>query len=234
MLSIILLTYNNLSATKRCIEELYRCTSNFDLIIVDNNSTDGTKKYLQQLFEKHSNTLIEYNIENQGIVKARNCGYRIAIDQAVHPDYIMFMDNDQIVTTGWWKTYTQLFKQGYDVIGTEAWSLRSDFYPHKKIKDKNDSFSYVGCGGLCISKKVAKTVPVIFDEQYYQFFEDPDFIFDIFYNTPFLVGWNYNPVIIHDHKGPLLTPKTKSYFMKSWEKFQNKWKDCAPPIFKME
>ena len=48
-LSVITLTYNNLKYTKKFIESLYKCTSDFELIIVDNGSTDGTVDYLKNL-----------------------------------------------------------------------------------------------------------------------------------------------------------------------------------------
>ena len=49
--AIITLTYNKLElATKPFLESLYKFTQEeeFDLIIVDNNSTDGTVEYLKE------------------------------------------------------------------------------------------------------------------------------------------------------------------------------------------
>lgn len=45
-LSVITLTYNKLEYTKKFIESLYKYTKDFELIIVDNGSTDGTVEYL--------------------------------------------------------------------------------------------------------------------------------------------------------------------------------------------
>jgi cellulose synthase/poly-beta-1,6-N-acetylglucosamine synthase-like glycosyltransferase len=49
--SIIVLTHNNLSLTRLCIESLYYYTDypNFELIIVDNASKDETRDYLEGL-----------------------------------------------------------------------------------------------------------------------------------------------------------------------------------------
>ena len=45
--SIILLTFNKLEYTKKCIESIKKYTSgNYEIIVVDNNSTDGTKEWL--------------------------------------------------------------------------------------------------------------------------------------------------------------------------------------------
>lgn len=235
MIAIIILTHNNLSSTKKCLKALYKHTKNFQLIIIDNASTDGTIEYLKQLSKDYDNVTINYNASNMGIVRSRNYGYKIVKNLSPYPSFLGFLDNDQMVLPGWWKFYLQLFDQNYDVLGIEAWKMRdSDFYPYKKITNPDETFSYVGAGGLFINKKVIQNTPQIFSNDYHHFFEDPEFIFDIFYNTPFKVGWNYNPIIIHNHQGSLLTSKTRKYFYESWEKFQNKWKGTSVPSFKMK
>ena len=74
-LSIITLTYNKLGYTKKYIESLYRYTEDFELIIVDNGSTDGTVEYLQSL----PDVKLILNNENQGFSK-RKC--RICFSKA--------------------------------------------------------------------------------------------------------------------------------------------------------
>lgn len=49
--SIVMLTFNQLGDTQRCIESLYKNTDlSFELIIVDNGSRDGTRQYLKRVF----------------------------------------------------------------------------------------------------------------------------------------------------------------------------------------
>src|SRR5205085_11280315 len=49
--SVVVLTYNNLELTKLCVESILRNTRwpNFELIIVDNASHDGTPDYLHEV-----------------------------------------------------------------------------------------------------------------------------------------------------------------------------------------
>lgn len=80
-LSIITLTWNQLEkATKPYIKNLYEYTNedDFELIIVDNGSTDGTVEYLKQLEKEKTNIKVIYNSENLGYSKGNNQGIKIA------------------------------------------------------------------------------------------------------------------------------------------------------------
>ena len=53
--SILLLAYNRLDKTKRCIESILKNTSevNYELILLDNGSTDGTQAYFKSIPYAH-------------------------------------------------------------------------------------------------------------------------------------------------------------------------------------
>ncbi|GBC85876.1 Putative teichuronic acid biosynthesis glycosyltransferase TuaH [bacterium HR11] len=96
--SVIVLTYNNLHLTKLCIESLFRNTlwPNWELIVVDNASTDGTPEYLQALARQHENVRILLNDRNEGFARGNNRGI-----QAATGEYIVLLNNDTVVTRGW-------------------------------------------------------------------------------------------------------------------------------------
>ncbi len=235
-LSILLLTYNNLNSTKKCIESLYKYTTNFNLIIVDNASTDGTVEYLKDIRGKNKNIILSFQKKNLGIVKGRNHAYK-KISYYLFPsaEYIFFLDNDQEVLPGWQQSYMEFFEQGYDVIGCEAWKMREiDFYPYRRLRsrEKTSCFSYVGCGGLMVKSKVVEDIG-LFDERFSPaYFEDPDFVFRA-YETGYKIGWNYNPVIEHKKHNLSLKGERKKYFMENWKKFQEKWKEKKIPVFRV-
>lgn len=95
-ISIITLTYNQLEYTQKFIESIFKFTNNFELIIVDNKSTDGTREYLNKLKNKHSNIRIILNDENLGFPKAINQALIIA-----NGEFIVLSNNDIIVTKNW-------------------------------------------------------------------------------------------------------------------------------------
>jgi len=97
--SIIILTYNQLQYTKKCIESIFQNTRKpFELIVVDNGSTDGTVEYLESEVRDRNRTVvikIIKNSENKGFAGGNNQGIAAATG-----DYILLMNNDVVVTPG--------------------------------------------------------------------------------------------------------------------------------------
>ena len=97
--SIIILTYNNLEMTRQCIDSIYARTSvPFELILVDNASADETPAYLARLKSEKPNVHLILNKENLGFAKGNNQGA-----EAAQGEYLVFLNNDTIVTRGWLK-----------------------------------------------------------------------------------------------------------------------------------
>ncbi len=93
--SIILLTYNHFECTKACIESIRTFTKKgtYELIVVDNASTDETRKYLK----KQKNIKVLYNEENKGFPMGCNQGIELSSKE----NDILFLNNDTIVTKNW-------------------------------------------------------------------------------------------------------------------------------------
>jgi len=96
--SIIIVTYNNLEYTKLCLQSVYEMTTypNFEVIVVDNASTDETAGFLRSFGAEHENISIVYSANNEGFARANNLGIA-----KVRGDYIVLLNNDTIVTRGW-------------------------------------------------------------------------------------------------------------------------------------
>ena len=90
--SVVVSAYNRLDALKMCLTALLHQTiesSKYEIILVDDCSTDGTKDYLNKI--KNTETNIKYirHEVNQGLASARNSGIRSA-----GGEYIIFLDGD--------------------------------------------------------------------------------------------------------------------------------------------
>ncbi len=93
LVSIILVTFNGMEVTKNCIESIQKYTKiPYEVIVVDNGSTDGTLDYLSNL----KNIIVFQNKENLGFAAANNIGIKHS-----NGDYVLLLNNDTIVTKGW-------------------------------------------------------------------------------------------------------------------------------------
>jgi GT2 family glycosyltransferase len=96
--SIVIVTYNNVDYTRLCLTSIYERTvyPNFEVIVVDNASEDDTCEFLQDFTKSHSNVQLILNDSNEGFARATNLGVA-----ASSGEYIVFLNNDTIVTRGW-------------------------------------------------------------------------------------------------------------------------------------
>lgn len=97
-ISIIVLTFNNLEFNKICIKSILEKTAypNYELIVVDNCSSDGTREYLSELSEKIAGIKVILNEKNCGFAAGNNEGMK-----AADGDYIVLLNNDTVITRGW-------------------------------------------------------------------------------------------------------------------------------------
>jgi len=109
--SIIILAFNGLEHTIDCLKSLNAYTpETHEIIVVDNGSTDGTVDYLRRYSVKHENIRVIANSSNKGFAAGNNQGLSIA-----RGEYLVLLNNDTMVTSGWLKGMFKLFKQHPDV-----------------------------------------------------------------------------------------------------------------------
>jgi hypothetical protein len=90
--SIVIVTYNEIAFTRQCLDSIRLLTDEpFEIIVVDNGSTDGSVEYLRAMADVR---LIE-NDSNRGFPAAANQGIAIAAGKNV-----LLLNNDVVVTTG--------------------------------------------------------------------------------------------------------------------------------------
>lgn len=97
LVSIVILTFNQLRYTKECLDSIEKHTPEpHEIIFVDNGSTDGTVKWLRKLAGRNQHYRLIENRENFGFAKGCNQGTR-----ASSGEYILLLNNDVVVTEGW-------------------------------------------------------------------------------------------------------------------------------------
>jgi len=87
-ISIIIITWNALHFLEKCLPSIYLKNQDieFELILIDNNSTDGTGEYVRKNYPAIKYIL---NQQNRGVAPARNQGFKIASGK-----YILILDVD--------------------------------------------------------------------------------------------------------------------------------------------
>jgi len=110
--TLVVCTYNRGKSLETTLESLFSLDSLEDLvceiIIVDNNSSDGTKKLIEKYIKLHGR-LFRYVFESQqGVSFARNAGIKAALGEI-----IVFTDDDVIVEHDWLNNIWKNFKE-YD------------------------------------------------------------------------------------------------------------------------
>lgn len=96
--SVIVLTYNNLSLTKNCLYSLdkYSNYDNLEVIVVDNLSSDGSREWLCEYAKHKTNFKLILNNINAGF----SAGNNIGIKQSTGA-YIVVLNNDTFVSPNW-------------------------------------------------------------------------------------------------------------------------------------
>lgn len=87
---IVLVNYNGIKFQNECIRTLYKMTNqDFEVIIVDNQSTDGSVEKTKKEFPKV--IFLEMD-DNYGVAKGNNIGIQYCLDHDF--DYVLLLNND--------------------------------------------------------------------------------------------------------------------------------------------
>ena len=117
--SIIIPCFNQLEFTRHCLRAVFRHTRPpFELIAIDNGSTDGTGVYLAGVQDSSpAPVTVISNARNIGFPAAVNQGLKVARGQ-----YLVLLNNDAVVTDAWLEQLIGLAEMKTDLTaeGTEG------------------------------------------------------------------------------------------------------------------
>jgi dolichol-phosphate mannosyltransferase len=85
-------TFNEAGNINHAIEELFKYNKSVDLLIVDDDSPDGTGQLADQLASTNSRITVMHRKEKQGLGAAYIAGFKRAFDSGY--DYVVEMDAD--------------------------------------------------------------------------------------------------------------------------------------------
>ena len=150
LISFCIPVYNAKEYLNSCIESIYQQNiTRFEIICIDDCSTDGSYEYLCELSEKHPELVVKRNETNRGISYSRNQAIK-----ASRGKYIWFVDSDDMMSPGAADLYLKIaekesadavlgnlnafkdgslpeYKTGTDNYRTVSFSQPDEFYPKR-------------------------------------------------------------------------------------------------------
>jgi len=109
--SIIILNYNGREFLEGCLGSVLKTDyRNFEVIFVDNGSTDGSVEYIEKRFGNDPRLKIIRNERNLGFSGGNNVGIRHA-----KGEYIVLLNNDTIVEPDWLRKLVDVMEVRRDI-----------------------------------------------------------------------------------------------------------------------
>jgi GT2 family glycosyltransferase len=223
-ISIIILNYNGKKFLDECLTSIFNTKyENFEVILVDNGSSDGSVEYVKEKFgEKEKLKILALN-QNMGFAKGNNEGFKIA-----KGEYIIFLNNDVRVKENWLKELIKVMERKPDIGAAQPKILLDDgvhidaagcfidymgrvyqrgvFEKDKGQYNSIDEVFYAKGAAIIVRRKVLEEVG-IFDPDYFLYYEETDLCWRIW-----LKGYKvvYIPNSIIYHKGGATVGKKRS------------------------
>lgn len=252
--SIVIPVFNKVEYTRKCLQALEKNSSagTYELIVVNNASTDGTADFLKSL--NGQGTVIT-NTENVGFTKACNQGAR-----AARGEFVLFLNNDTEPRSGWIEGLIDASRSDpkAGIVGSElvypdgrlqeaggiifsdgsGWNYgRFDDPDHPRYQYLRE-VDYVSGASLLIRRSLLEDLHY-FDEQYSPgYYEDTDLCFQARTAGYKVVYCPFSRVVHHEgiSSGTDLSRGMKKYQLINKEKFVTKWasvlKSQFPPGLK--
>jgi len=106
LVSIIILSYNSLKFLEKCLRSVLNTKyNNFEVILVDNASTDSSIEYVEKEFGHDYRLNIIRNERNLGFAEGNDVGARVA-----RGNYVVFLNPDTVVDPNWLNEFVNLME----------------------------------------------------------------------------------------------------------------------------
>ena len=139
---IIIVTYNGMHWIEKCLNNIRLSSVKCSILIVDNNSTDGTPQFIKKYYPE---CMIIYNERNLGFGAGNNIGLKYVINQNV--DYVILLNQDIYVNENTFSDLIEMHKNNnnFAIIspiqlsrcGIELDELFSTYIPNNNFKKSN-------------------------------------------------------------------------------------------------
>lgn len=190
LISVIVVNYNGLRFLEPCLSSLISQTwTEFEIILVDNGSSDGSADYIMQHFP--SVTLVETG-KNTGFAGGANAGICKASGE-----YILTLNNDTVADPAFVQEILQpmlhdpcvgmcaakmlfpdgrIYSTGINIFRNGAGVDRGIFEPDTGNYEREDEV-FGPCAGAALYRRLMLDEVGLFDEDFFLYMEDVDLAF---------------------------------------------------------
>ena len=212
--SVIIVNYNGKELLQKCLESLFKIDyNNFEVILVDNNSTDGSMEFV---IKNHPNVIVVKLDSNKGFAEPNNVAAKISKGK-----YLLFLNNDTVVTPNFISEMVKVMETDKKIAICQSLLLKpdgsvdssGDFIDHlgvvynskTKIDEIREVSSARGASMLVRSDIFEKLDG--FDQKFFVTFEDVDLCW-----RSWILGYRVLiiPTSIVYHEGGITIKKIKS------------------------
>jgi len=128
LVSIIIPNHNGLKFVERCLKSVLSADyPNFEVIFVDDYSTDGSVELVEKMFSSDSRLRVIRSDRNLGAAEARNIGIKVAKGK-----YLCFLDNDAEVDPNWLKELIKVLESNTKIGAVQSKFLH--MHDHRRIQ----------------------------------------------------------------------------------------------------
>lgn len=140
---------DNIPSLIASLTKLNYSTSNYEIIFVDDNSTDSSYKLISGLIMKYPNYKI-IKAETHALLQGKKAALSTGIAGASFP-YILTTDADCTIGSNWLKVYSDKFNEGFDILfGIAPFVLERFYVNHvaafENFRNSLLSFTLADCG----------------------------------------------------------------------------------------
>jgi len=182
---IIVLNYNGKNVLKKCLESIYKLDyPNFQVIVVDNNSTDGSFEEARLSFGKFN--FIKNN-QNIGFAAGNNVAIKWALEKMA--DFVFLLNNDALLEGDTLIKLIDVAKKDKNIgiLSPVIYKGNSDiiwfsggkinwFKMRAQHQDSIKQTQYITGCAMLIRKEIFKKIGLL-DEKFFLYYEDVDFSF---------------------------------------------------------
>lgn len=230
-ISIVIPSHNRINKLKNCltsVEHMDYPKDYFEVIVIDDGSTDSAYKNLEEIRKQFSFDLKIVRQPNGGPATARNKGIKMA-----KGEFIAFTDDDCEVDKNWIREIICGFKSEVIVgVGGTVVSKNNDiitkYINYNRIllpRIENNKIMYLVTANACYRKKSLIDVNGFSEEIKNPGGEDPDLSFKLLGYGSELV-FKKESIVIHNHKLSIISfyrmfnnyGRGSAYLIKKWGK----------------